>query len=114
MLLGIDNWVRIIILVLYHFPLSGPKFTYLLQTGLFRDDLYNENEPAVVEALSRLPRRVQDDRLYRIHRALDLSCKHDILPVEEWTKDQDDVRYLKPMLEKVREEFKEKEIWNNQ
>lgn len=63
------------------------------------------------EALKRLPTKLVDERNYRIYRALHFSMKHRILPKEEWTKFEEDVRYLEPYLEEVRREREEREEW---
>jgi len=57
----------------------------LIAEGLMHDDTLNET-PEVKEALHRLPRRIQDERQFRITRALYLSMRKEILPKEEWTK----------------------------
>ena len=49
------------------------------------EDTFYENED-VVEALRRLPKPVQDARMFRIQRALQLSNTKTILPKGEWTK----------------------------
>ena len=53
--------------------------------GLRRDDCLHETRQ-VKEAIRRLPASLQDERLFRITQALQLSMKKDILPKEEWTK----------------------------
>lgn len=82
-------------------------------TGLQHDDLYNET-PDVKEALRRLPPKLYDERQFRIVRALHLSMQHDILPNEQWTKWEEDVKYLQPYLEEVIRERKEREAWDSQ
>lgn len=54
-------------------------------TGLLREDLYNEADADVGEAIRRLPEKEQQLRLFRLKRALDLSVKHSLLPKEQWT-----------------------------
>ncbi|XP_059205299.1 cytochrome b-c1 complex subunit 7 [Centropristis striata] len=78
--------------------------------GLVRDDTLYEDAD-VAEALRRLPENVYNDRMFRMKRALDLSMKQQILPKEQWTKFEEDVRYLAPYLEEVIRERKEKEEW---
>ncbi|KPP76901.1 cytochrome b-c1 complex subunit 7-like [Scleropages formosus] len=78
--------------------------------GLMRDDTLLEDED-VKEAIRRLPEKVYNDRVFRIKRALDLSMKHQILPKEQWTKYEEDVRYLEPYLKEVIRERKEREEW---
>ena len=53
--------------------------------GLLREDLYNEADTDVCEAIRRLPEKEQQLRLFRQKRALDLSLKHSLLPKEQWT-----------------------------
>ncbi|XP_073488101.1 LOW QUALITY PROTEIN: cytochrome b-c1 complex subunit 7 [Aquarana catesbeiana] len=79
--------------------------------GLMRDDILYEDDD-VKEAVKRLPPKIYDDRVFRIKRALDLDLKKSILPKEQWTKYEADVRYLEPYLKEVIRERKEKEEWN--
>ncbi|KAH8386455.1 hypothetical protein KR093_000628 [Drosophila rubida] len=81
------------------------------QYGLHRDDCLYENED-VTEAVRRLPRKLYDERNYRIMRALHLSMTKTILPKEQWTKYEDDVKYLEPYLKEVVAEREEREDWN--
>ncbi|XP_044577879.1 cytochrome b-c1 complex subunit 7-like [Cotesia glomerata] len=81
------------------------------QYGLMHDDCIYESDE-VKEALRRLPEDVMDARVFRIVRAMQLSCQKIVLPKEQWTKWEEDVRYLQPYLEEVRKEIKEKEEWN--
>lgn len=79
--------------------------------GLYRDDCLHENED-VTEAVRRLPRKLYDERNYRIMRALHLSMTKTILPKEQWTKYEEDVKYLEPYLREVVQEREEREDWN--
>ena len=45
-----------------------------------------EETPEVKEALRRLPKKVLDERQFRVTRALYLSMKKEVLPKAEWTK----------------------------
>lgn len=65
------------------------------------------------EAIRRLPAKLYDDRNYRIMRALHLSMTKTILPQAEWTKYEDDTKYLEPYLKEVVQEREEKETWIN-
>lgn len=78
--------------------------------GLHRDDCLYENED-VKEAVRRLPRKLYDERNYRIMRALHLSMTKTILPKEQWTKYEEDVKYLEPYLKEVVKEREEREDW---
>uniref|UniRef100_A0A8C8RZK5 Cytochrome b-c1 complex subunit 7 n=1 Tax=Pelusios castaneus TaxID=367368 RepID=A0A8C8RZK5_9SAUR len=81
------------------------------QLGLMRDDMLYEDDD-VKEALKRLPEDVYYERLFRMKRALDLSMKHQILPKEQWTKFEEDKRYLEPYLKDVIRERLEREEWD--
>ncbi|CAH1406036.1 unnamed protein product [Nezara viridula] len=78
--------------------------------GLMHDDCLHEDDD-VKEALRRLPEKLLHERNYRIIRAMQLGITHDILPKEQWTKFEEDIRYLKPFLDQVRQEKKEREEW---
>lgn len=78
--------------------------------GLHRDDCMYEDED-VTEAIRRLPRAVYDERNYRIMRALNLSMTKTILPKEQWTKYEEDTKYLEPYLKEVIKEREEREEW---
>uniref|UniRef100_A0A665TUR7 Cytochrome b-c1 complex subunit 7 n=1 Tax=Echeneis naucrates TaxID=173247 RepID=A0A665TUR7_ECHNA len=78
--------------------------------GLMRDDTLYEDAD-VKEALKRLPENLYNERMFRIKRALDLSMKAQILPQNQWTKFEEDTRYLLPYLNEVIRERKEKEEW---
>ncbi|CAD7088539.1 unnamed protein product [Hermetia illucens] len=81
------------------------------QYGLHRDDCLYETED-VKEAIRRLPRKLYDERNYRIMRAIHLSMTKTILPKEEWTKYEEDTKYLEPYLQEVVKEREEREDWN--
>lgn len=81
-------------------------------TGLQHDDLYYETDD-VKEAIRRLPKKEYDERQYRIIRAIHLSMQKDILPKEQWTKWEEDVKYLQPYLSEVIRERKERETWDS-
>ena len=53
-------------------------------SGLKYRDTFDET-PQVQEAVRRLPQHVQDERIFRTVRALQLSMQKTILPKEEWT-----------------------------
>uniref|UniRef100_A0A4Y0BGD7 Cytochrome b-c1 complex subunit 7 n=1 Tax=Anopheles funestus TaxID=62324 RepID=A0A4Y0BGD7_ANOFN len=70
------------------------------QYGLHRDDCLYENDD-VKEAIRRLPEKLKDERNFRITRALHLSMTKTILPKEQWTKYEEDTKYLEPYLQAV-------------
>ncbi|KAL6265168.1 cytochrome b-c1 complex subunit 7-like [Pogonomyrmex barbatus] len=78
--------------------------------GLWHDDLLHENDD-VVEALRRLPQEIKDQRAFRIIRAMQLDACKRILPQEQWTKMEEDIRYLRPYVDEVIKERKERENW---
>ncbi|XP_051948287.1 cytochrome b-c1 complex subunit 7-like [Xyrauchen texanus] len=78
--------------------------------GLMRDDTINEDFD-VKEAIHRLPEPVYNDRMFCIKRALDLSIKHQVLPKDQWTQYEEDLRYLEPHLVEDIRERKEREEW---
>ncbi|XP_060801520.1 cytochrome b-c1 complex subunit 7-like [Amyelois transitella] len=95
---------------------SMKKWAYNLagfnKYGLVRDDLLYENED-VVEALRRLPDHVLDERNYRLIRAVQLSSQKTVLPKAEWTKLEEDVLYLSPIVAQVKKEREEREKWES-
>lgn len=80
--------------------------------GLHRDDCLCETNPDVKEALRRCPQPIKDERNFRIVRAMQLSLTKSVLPKEEWTKFEEDNKYLKPYLEEVIREREEQQDWN--
>ncbi|EFN60207.1 Cytochrome b-c1 complex subunit 7 [Camponotus floridanus] len=83
------------------------------QYGLRRDDCLAENED-VKEALKRLPQHIVDERNFRIVRAMLLDTNKRLLPKEQWTKFEEDVPYLQPIVEEVKKEREEREKWNSE
>jgi len=84
--------------------------SFFPQIGLRYDDTLRETEE-VKEALRRLPAKEADERIFRISRAIQLSANKTILPKAEWTKFEDDWRYLEPYILEVRKERKERSEW---
>lgn len=84
--------------------------TFVLFTGLFLNDCY-ESTPEVEEAIRRLPAEVFDARNKRIAIAFQLSLNKSYLPKEQWTKYEEDVKYLEPYLEEVKREQAEREAY---
>ncbi|KAI1327358.1 14 kDa subunit of cytochrome bd ubiquinol oxidase [Xylariaceae sp. FL0255] len=79
------------------------------QLGLRSDDLIVEENEMVIQALKRLPPQEAYDRVYRLRRAIQCSVSHKLLPKEEWTKPEEDVPYLSPIIEQIKAAEKEKE-----
>lgn len=80
------------------------------------NDCYGELAiPEMTEALRRLPADVLQARERRLDVAFHLSMNHEILPKEQWTKYEEDIKYLDPYLEQVKKEVNEKKRfeWNN-
>ncbi|EGS18330.1 putative cytochrome b-c1 complex protein [Thermochaetoides thermophila DSM 1495] len=78
------------------------------QMGLRADDLICEEDERVLKALKRLSPKENYDRVYRLRRATQLSLQHKLLPKNEWTKPEEDVPYLTPVLKQVVAEEKER------
>ncbi|KAK5044960.1 hypothetical protein LTR84_010332 [Exophiala bonariae] len=76
--------------------------------GLRFDDLIPEENDTVQLALKRLPPKEAYDRVFRLRRAFQCSLAHQLLPVEEQTKPEDDVRYLSPIIQAIEAENKER------
>lgn len=77
---------------------------------MHNDCLYET--PEVKEAIRRLPKKLQDERIYRMTRAIHLSHCHKVLPKDQWTKYEEDVKYLEPYLNEVLREKEEQQEWN--
>lgn len=71
-----------------------------------------EETDAVQEAIRRLPEEEQLARAYRFRRAFQLSLQHTELPKSEWTKPEEDIRYLTPIIEQVEREFAERKAFD--
>ncbi|XP_018020752.1 cytochrome b-c1 complex subunit 7 [Hyalella azteca] len=92
------------------FKLSGYN-----RYGLYLHDLYQET-PDVSEAIRRLPAEKQDERLWRLQRAIQLDLTKRVLPKEEWHTYEEEIskgRYLTELLKQVEFERKEKEEWES-
>ncbi|XP_031552912.1 cytochrome b-c1 complex subunit 7-like [Actinia tenebrosa] len=84
------------------------------QIGLHKEDLLIEDDPDVTEALKRIPEDSLNMRNFRIKRAIDVTMKQTILPEELWTKPSEDVPFLDPIIQQVKAERKERELWDKQ
>ncbi|CAG8441610.1 3119_t:CDS:2 [Ambispora leptoticha] len=82
------------------------------QLGLRYDDIIQEESETVQEALKRLPIHEDNYRTVRIRNAYQLSLQHHILPKEQWTKPEEDVRYLSPIIDEVVAEEAEREAFD--
>ncbi|KAL8409651.1 hypothetical protein RB594_007921 [Gaeumannomyces avenae] len=78
------------------------------QMGLRADDLISEENETVQLALKRLSPKEQYDRVYRLRRAAQLSLSHTLLPKGQWTKADEDVPYILPLIKAIEAEAKEK------
>ncbi|RHZ57012.1 hypothetical protein Glove_395g52 [Diversispora epigaea] len=90
----------------YYANISGYR-----QLGLRYDDIIIEENSIVEQALKRLPPEENDLRNIRIKQAFQLSLMHSILPKEQWTKPEEDIRHLSPYIKKVTEEEAEREAF---
>ncbi|ROT41513.1 cytochrome b-c1 complex subunit 7 [Sodiomyces alkalinus F11] len=77
------------------------------QLGLRFDDLLEEEREDVAKALTRLPAKEAYDRIYRIRRAVQCSYQQKLLPRDQWTKPEEDVPYLSPLVEQIQAEMAE-------
>lgn len=80
--------------------------------GLKYDDLIMEENQTMQKAISRLTEREQYDRSYRLRVASQLSILHKELPKEQWTKPDDDVRYITPLIKEIEKENQERIAWD--
>ncbi|RKP12955.1 cytochrome b-c1 complex subunit 7 [Piptocephalis cylindrospora] len=95
---------------------SSPLLLTLLcvpYLGLRYDDLIDEENDVVKEALRRLPQNEVDGRVMRIRRAMQCSLSHSELPKNEWTTVEQDVRYLTPLVEEVKREVAERQAYDS-
>ncbi|XP_026317370.1 cytochrome b-c1 complex subunit 7-like isoform X2 [Hyposmocoma kahamanoa] len=88
--------------------------TPVLCKSLYRDDCLYEGDPDVEEALRRLPKHLIDERNFRLIRAIQVNITKHYLPKEEWTRYEDDVLYLSPIVDQVRKERLEREKWEKE
>ncbi|KAI9900896.1 hypothetical protein N3K66_005158 [Trichothecium roseum] len=79
------------------------------QLGLRYDDLMEEERESVQLALKRLSPKESYERIYRIRRAVQCSYQHKLLPREEWTTNENDVPYLRPIIEEIEAEMAERD-----
>ncbi|KAI1439283.1 14 kDa subunit of cytochrome bd ubiquinol oxidase [Xylaria sp. CBS 124048] len=79
------------------------------QLGLRADDLIIEEDERVLLALKRLPPQEVYDRVYRLRRAIQCSVTHKLLPRDQWTKPEEDIPYLSPIIAQIRAAEKEKQ-----
>ncbi|CAF4831568.1 unnamed protein product [Pieris macdunnoughi] len=103
--------------VLYSDNLALRKWCYNLagfnRYGLMRDDCLYENDD-VIEAMRRLPPEVLDERTFRMLRAAQYSGMKRLLPKDQWTKFEEDVLYLTPIVDQVIRERLEREKWEEE
>ncbi|KAF5387079.1 hypothetical protein D9615_001806 [Tricholomella constricta] len=71
-----------------------------------------EERPDVQRALERLTPREKYDRAFRLKRASQASVLHAPLPKEQWTKPEEDNRYLQPHVVEVMKEDAERQMWD--
>ncbi|BGP30380.1 Cytochrome b-c1 complex subunit 7, mitochondrial [Rhodotorula toruloides] len=83
------------------------------QVGLRYDDVLIEESAAVQKALGRLSEREAYDRAYRLRVASMCAIAHQELPKAEQVKPEEDVRYLKPLVEEVEAEEAERSAFDH-
>ncbi|TPX43750.1 hypothetical protein SeMB42_g04432 [Synchytrium endobioticum] len=82
------------------------------QMGLRYDDLIPEESDVVQEALRRLPPKEFHQRLFRFKRAFALSGTQNMLSPSEWTKPEEDIPYLRPLMEQLENEMASKQAFD--
>ncbi|KAK7043689.1 Cytochrome b-c1 complex subunit 7, mitochondrial [Paramarasmius palmivorus] len=82
------------------------------QFGLRYDDLLVEERDDVQRAIGRLTPQESYDRAFRFKRSIQASLLHKPLPKEQWTKPEEDVRYLTPHITAVAKEEAERQMWD--
>ncbi|KAF7186671.1 Cytochrome b-c1 complex subunit 7 [Pseudocercospora fuligena] len=92
----------------WYFDNSGYR-----KLGLRADDLIPEESPEVQLALKRLSPKEAYDRVFRMRRAFQCSLAHQLLPKQEWTKADEDVPYLSPIIREIEAERTEREDLEN-
>lgn len=60
-------------------------------------------------ALKRLPKPEAYDRVYRLRVAFQCSLTHTLLPRSQWVKQEQDIRYISPILNDVVKEMGERD-----
>jgi ubiquinol-cytochrome c reductase subunit 7 len=75
--------------------------------GLRYDDLLNEESVVGHRAIQRLSPAQTYERVFRLRRAVQCSLQQKLLPENEWTKPEEDVPYLRPIIEQIEAEIKE-------
>ena len=81
--------------------------------GLLPDDLIIEEHDVVKEALTRVPKHELHGRYQRFKVALHTNMLRTELPKEQWTRMEDDRKYLTPFVEQVLAEHEEREKYDN-
>lgn len=76
--------------------------------GLRHDDLLEDENPIVQEALRRLPPEENYKRAYRVRIAQQCGVTHHDLPRDQWLKPEDDISYLQPIVDQVAAEWAER------
>jgi len=82
------------------------------QVGLKYDDILMEEREDTQKALTRLSAREGYDRAFRLKRAAHCSILHKPLDKEQWTKPEEDIRYLAPHVREVTKEDAERRHWD--
>ncbi|KAL1584579.1 hypothetical protein WHR41_07059 [Cladosporium halotolerans] len=77
--------------------------------GLRSDDLIPEESEIMQRAMKRLTPKESYDRVFRMRRAFQCSLAHQLLPKEEWTKPEEDIRYLSPIIAELEAEVTERQ-----
>ncbi|CAN8105660.1 unnamed protein product [Discula destructiva] len=98
-------WLKSAIMPLANWYANASGYRKL---GLLADDLIPEESETMQTALARLDAKTRYDRIFRIRRAVQCSIAHRLLPRAEWTKPENDERYLSPVIALIEAEKAEK------
>jgi len=93
----------------FYFNLQGFN-----QYGLLHDDVLHETE-IVTKAISRLAPQIQDERAFRISRAMQCCVTKGVLPKDQWSTWQDHKErgtYLQAYIDEIVKEEAEQQAWD--
>ena len=83
------------------FPQSVGAGAWLICSTVLLRNIEHTHSSSLSEAIARI---------FRIKRAADLSMKQQLLPADEWTTKEQDVRYLTPIIEQIQLESQERKM----
>jgi ubiquinol-cytochrome c reductase subunit 7 len=81
--------------------------------GLRYEDLLEDFQPDVKEAIRRLPAEARQARYVRQKVSTDTAMKMTILPKEQWVRPEEDLPYLRRSLREIRAENADRRAWRS-